>query len=331
MKTIHLLIVLLSLVMACSKEPYKAQPIADSHCIPEETGLIIPDYRGPGHGFETVLPDNYLYSKPYCNPNNKNEFVYFVYDNNRINSGIYIYNMATKQKTLVLETDLAAKKQYPQSDIRWSRKGWLIFADFDANIYKIKPNGDSLTQLTFESGNFKPEWNYDGTLFCIEHLSPINNKYYTIIRNENGLVVDSLQNNGRDLFGGQPDWQHKQYILGSNDNGLILFDYTAKKVIKIESGSTEIGRPKWINEDEFIYATSKGIYNFKISNNQIKQLRKTINSNFYSYINLLDNNQMICERTKNVLVDSVKEVLSYKSTICIINPCDTVVKDFDLR
>jgi hypothetical protein len=168
----------------------------------------------------------------------------------------------------------------------------------------------------------------------MEHHSPINNKSYTIIRDENGLVKDSLQNEfGQDLFIGQPDWQHSQYILGGDNNGFatILYDYAAKKIIKIQSGDLIINSPKWINENEFIYTGGDGIYTYNIKNNKIKQLRKTINSNFYRYLNLSENKQMICERTNQVLIDSIREIILSKTTICILNPCDTVVTDFDLR
>lgn len=332
MKNKYLFIVLAVLLISCGKE--NTTPIDESYCSPQETGPTIPPYRGPGWGFKMVYPDNYVYSSPFCNPLNKNEFVYLQFDLNRIDNGVFIYNINSKQKNLVFEIDVDTKKMLPQADIRWSRKGWLIFANFDQNIYKIKPNGDSLTKLTFEGGNFKPEWNYQGNLFCIEHFSSINKKFYTIIRNENGLVVDSLQNEfGQDIFGGQPDWQHQKYILGSEQNSFktILYDYKARKIIKIESEGLIINSPKWISENEFIYTGGDGVYTFNINNNKIKQLRKTTNSNFYRYLNLLENKQMICERTKQILLDSITETLWNKRTICIINPCDTMVTDFDLR
>ncbi|MCF8429923.1 MAG: hypothetical protein K9G64_07295 [Bacteroidia bacterium] len=321
---------LLLFVFACEKDSNIEQPIINSHCIPQENGPIIPKYKGPGFGFEIVHLDSFNYTVPYSNPNNKNEFVYFVYDYKLNNSGIYIYNILTKQKSLVLETDLRAKKRYPQSDIRWSRKGWLIFADFDNNIYKIKPNGDSLTQLTYSRSNFVPEWNLEGTKFCIEHISK-SNKYYTLICDENGNNLDSLQFNGRDLFGNQPHWQHEKYILGTNYQKITIYDCYAKKVNEINTGDLEIGFPMWINNDEFIYNSTNGIYTYNIINNQIKQLRKTVNSNIYFNTNLLDNNQIICERNKTVLLDSLREILGVKRSICIINPCDTIVTDFDLR
>ena len=44
----------------------------------------------------------------------------------------------------------------------WSPDGeWIAFSD-NGQIFKIKVNGDSLTQLTNSGNNFFPSWSYDG-------------------------------------------------------------------------------------------------------------------------------------------------------------------------
>ncbi|OQY27350.1 MAG: hypothetical protein B6244_10840 [Candidatus Cloacimonetes bacterium 4572_55] len=44
----------------------------------------------------------------------------------------------------------------------WSPDGqWLAFM-MNAQIYKVKADGDSLTQLTHEGRNFFPDWGPDG-------------------------------------------------------------------------------------------------------------------------------------------------------------------------
>ena len=80
MKLNFLYLVLLFFAFACEKDSNKVQLAIDNHCMPQETGPIIPYYKGPGFGFEIVQLDSFRYTMPYSNPNNKNEFVYFVYD-----------------------------------------------------------------------------------------------------------------------------------------------------------------------------------------------------------------------------------------------------------
>lgn len=321
---------LLTFILGCSKDSDKQSLSIDKHCMPVETGPIIISTNFPGSPRPINL-DSFKFIYPYSNPNNKNEFVYFVYDYKLNNSGIFIYNILTKQKSLVIESDLRARKNYPQSDIRWSKKGWLIFADFDANIYKIKPNGDSLTQLTFSRSNFVPEWNIDGTKFCIQHYSSLLKKHFTLIIDENGNNLDTIDYYNKQVILNQPHWQHDKYLLGSNDIGIVLYDYINEKVTEINIGNLSMGFMRWINNDEFIYNGTNGIFVYNITNNQIKQIRKMVNSNVYANLNLLNNNQIVCERTKTILLDSMKQIYGEKNSICIINPCDTVVTDIDLR
>jgi hypothetical protein len=324
MKNNYLFIIILTLLFACGKD--KTLTIEESYCSPQETGPTIPPYRGPGWGFKTIDLATHYFKDPYMNPNNENEFVYFMEATQKQNplGGIYIYNMLTKQKKLVLESSFFSNKNKPQSEIRWSRKGWLIFGGYDNNIYKIKPNGDSLIQLTFNGGDFVPEWNYDGTLFITEYLNKETNKHYNLIRDENGLLIDSLPL----LFDGQPSWNNEQFIVGTQFNLLVLYDYI-NKTTKTTPSDNSISFPRWINKNEFIY-DGGGIFTYNIMNNKIKQIRKIVNSNGYSCVNLLSNGKMICGRNKYVLLDADLEIIGSKYNICIINPCDTVVTDIDL-
>lgn len=68
--------------------------------------------------------------------------------------GLYILNTFTKSLTYLGGGALA-------EDPDWSPKGdWIAF-ESSARIYKIKTNGDSLTQLTFSGTNFFPNWSRD--------------------------------------------------------------------------------------------------------------------------------------------------------------------------
>ena len=150
-------------MLGCSKDKdqYKQTLPIDDPCIPTETGPTIPPYNKVGFGYKyvNILENNSYY--PCINPLNPNEFVYILSYTGRC--GLYKYDIIRKNTTLIIKFVPNNYTAFPSTYARWSRKGWLIFTDLYSNVYKIKDNGDSLTQLTFTSSDFKPEWNYDGS------------------------------------------------------------------------------------------------------------------------------------------------------------------------
>jgi hypothetical protein len=325
----NFIIILISLLIACSKEPNKEQEqIVDNYCTPVETGIPIPRYNLGGFGYKYVpiLENNSYY--PCVSPLNTNEFAYIL--SYKEKSGLYIYNMVQKSSSLVIKFVPKVYNGYPAIGVRWSKKNWLIFEDLYNNVFKVKPNGDSLIQLTFTGSDFKPEWNFDGTLFCTEHYSNIVKKHFTIIRNELGNEIDTIQYGNIQAIGAPPSWNNEKYILGTNDIGIILYDFKIKIVKEIPT-DLSIGFPSWFSNNEFVYSGINGIYTYNILNSQVKQIRSTINSNQYNYVNMLPNKQMICERNYLNLIDSANGIIAYKTNICLINPCDTIITDFDLR
>ena len=99
--------------------------------------------------------------------------VVFVYTGNpygnppgRDTIGLYLYRLADKTFTGILTGYLYT---FPvPHDIDFSPDGdWLVFS-WGRQIWKIKVNGDSLTQLTFSGENFYPRWSPDGRKIIYE-------------------------------------------------------------------------------------------------------------------------------------------------------------------
>lgn len=92
--------------------------------------------------------------------------VYINYYNDSIPHGIYTLDLVTYQRKL-----LVAGLGLGNPD--WSTNGkWIVYNCF-GNIYKIKFNGDSLSQLTNNGSNFFPSWkpNDDIIMFISENSS----------------------------------------------------------------------------------------------------------------------------------------------------------------
>ncbi len=76
--------------------------------------------------------------------------------------GIYLIDTATWETTELFVVDDFSTF----STVNWSPDGqWLLFS-YSAQIYKMKANGESLTQLTFTSRQFHSDWADSDTLIA---------------------------------------------------------------------------------------------------------------------------------------------------------------------
>ena len=81
--------------------------------------------------------------------------------------GLYIFDTVTSMARYLGAAGLLA--DYPD----WSPQGdWIVF-ESSGQIYKIKTNGDSLTQLTFSGENFFPEWSPDGSKIVYDRIDSV--------------------------------------------------------------------------------------------------------------------------------------------------------------
>ncbi len=85
----------------------------------------------------------------------------------------------------------------------WSPDGeWIVFSHYTGVIYKIKVNGDSLTQLTFNRRTFYPDWSPDGKKIAYDQsISTVTHPYGTWMMNADGSDDHLVMRNG-----GYPDW-----------------------------------------------------------------------------------------------------------------------------
>lgn len=110
-------------------------------------------------------------------------------------TGIYLIDTDGKNKRLVYASVGASAPT-------WSPDGqWIAFSD-NAQIYKIKVTGDSLTQLTFEGRNFFPAWSPDGKWIAYSK---------SICEGLNTCGIWLMSSSGQmkrfvDAFGNFPNW-----------------------------------------------------------------------------------------------------------------------------
>ena len=126
----------------------------------------------------------------------------------------------------------------------WSPNGqWITFSE-NAQIWKMKINGDSLTQLTFEGRNFYPTWSPDGQWIAFDGWIPDDMKFYGIFK---------MKNNGDEK---------------------TLFRYDNKE--------GDMRMPNWVNDSTIIYARYSPLFYsteiFSIDSNGKNEIRLTFNN-----------------------------------------------------
>jgi hypothetical protein len=133
--------------------------------------------------FSTAIPYDYFY--PCFNPTNPDQIAYYQYDNStqQLADELWVADFCKNEKRLIANNALYG--------LNWGVNDYLVYTGNDQNIWKIKPNGDSLTQLTF-SGDYNryPKWSPDGSKML--YNKSIGARNYYLLMDADGIVLDTL-------------------------------------------------------------------------------------------------------------------------------------------
>ena len=135
--------------------------------------------------YSSAIPYDYEY--PCFNPNDPEQLAYYRYDNTAFNfaSELWVADFCTGEKKMLVNNALYG--------LDWSVKDWLVYTADDQNIWKIKSDGDSLTQLTFMGDyNRYPKWNPDGSNIIFQRQTD-NTLSILILADENGVALDTIE------------------------------------------------------------------------------------------------------------------------------------------
>ena len=161
---------------SCRKpDEHRCQPIPECQPIPASNGPF---------GYEEITAGRSVQSVSY-NPNNDNEFVFWVRAEGPRPTPLWIdtlfvYNKATGEQRNILEGDL-------EWAAHWGKNGWILFNSMNG-IAMIKPNGDSLTIISREYSN--ATWNASCTrIYAVASYD----RHMNVLLNLDGTVADSFQ------------------------------------------------------------------------------------------------------------------------------------------
>lgn len=88
------------------------------------------------------------------NPANSNEVLYMAAGDQAGSNKLYCYHLPHKTRVF-----LGFCGSYAPSV---NYQGWVVFSSVEQNIFKVKTNGDSLTQLSSNNVSHAPSWDYTG-------------------------------------------------------------------------------------------------------------------------------------------------------------------------
>ncbi len=227
--------------------------------------------KPPGYQFEFFYENKLpYYAYPCFNPNNSNEITY-VEANGLDTTKLYKLNLVTNEKVEIF-------KGIFHSIPKWSKKDWIIFGLQDFNVYKIRSNGDSLTQLTISGNCFGPEWNKEGDLFIYEegYTSPVRG----IVCEGDGTVIDTIVGGGAY----NPSWKHDSLIAHSNPIEVFTINpitHEIETVYEVIGDRGHSGRVEWIDNETILWSYQKGIFTTNINTKETIHLKESCDAKLY--------------------------------------------------
>lgn len=296
-KQISILILVFVLLTTCKKD----SEIKNSN----ESCTEIPN-APVGLGYQYILDTlKPSYEAPYYNPNNPDEIVFLINDFKKEKFGLYYLNLVTKEKKILYDRRVHFQP-------KWGKNGWILFCGNNKQAWKVKPNGDSLTQLTFDGENYSPEWNKDGTLFLTNNYK---GKYYLAIYKPSGEKISELV----DCFVGSVCWQHDSLICESSTPGLAYATISNCKGFRLKSYNDifGIGNAIWIANHLILYSAN-GLHYFDILNKSEKKIKNGCNSSYYVFISYSTvSNKIIANKVERKLVNA--NIIYVKSYLVTMN------------
>lgn len=123
------------------------------------------------------------YAHPCFNPLNSDEFVYFRYEGEWVDAEMRIHNLVSHHDTLIYRGPLHAKPD-------WGAKDWILFSQYDNQVWKIRSDGSQLTQLTNEGISADASWDTTGERFI--SWTTGNGTALISIRDSEGQILDTV-------------------------------------------------------------------------------------------------------------------------------------------
>ena len=252
--------------------------------------------------------ERFQWKAPFFNPNNKDEFVYNYFDFELQEFKLMKYNLGTKGKT-----ELSNNARII-SQPKWSNAGWIAYDNvLDYQLWVVKDNGDSLTQLTQSTHNLFPVWETSGIDLIWQHSPVLGIPYYLLKQNVLESSVDTIMRDGDENLG------YAQYSDISVNNILLTntfienqshlaysnvenISFTSVFNIQEAFSTGSIRALTWSNNSQVAYFLFDGIYRLDVITGNYDMLMEFCETKKYVKISCSsDGTTLIGERVDSYL------------------------------
>lgn len=264
--------VLFSLVFlfSCKKEKPEPTPEPEPPSTIGQSPLPACQNIGPGpqpFGWKdsSVTEDenvNFFKAQAY----KQGDFIYCINGNVFPQNRMYLYTYSSQQRTYLGERDDYLPDLHAN--------GWMVFSKPDKNIYKIKLNGDSLTQLTGGGYFCNPQWDNSGQhIYCFQQTTSLT-------------VSSLLKINTQGQYNASYSTPYPNTVISKNPDVVYLLNVLNNKLAVIsknlstnsETLITGSGIPLTGDQNDFFHLSLDNTENYLYWSNALGILRCNIAS-----------------------------------------------------
>jgi hypothetical protein len=224
------------------------------------------------------ISDNIPFT-PCYNPNSADEIIFVERKNGNNSFFITKLDLITHEKFYLHET------QFLDYAPKWGRNDFILMA-IRGNIWIVKSNGDSLTQLTLDGNNYNPNWSYDASsIYCGKVVNVQGSQQKIgVVMDISGVIKDSLSS------WGPANTNHPKYsIYVGPDLGPNLIGLSIRDVKMDTSGVVATFNPShncygfdWLNDETIIWSKYDGVYLTNIKSGNTSFLFENCDNKIYN-------------------------------------------------
>jgi hypothetical protein len=277
---------------SCLDEPEFPVPVSQVPCQVELTYLSetsCPNIDiSPNIIYDVEGPDT-VYWRGTFSPNDPDEIALILYTpfENQPKRELWRFNLCTGERQFLADQ--------VQTTPSWSVKDWIVFQREDAQVWKVKSNGDSLTQLTFDRLNIRPIWHPGGEKILYWKRQNVLALGKLAIMDEQGQVIQELDSalGGYRTYSWSEDGERFSYGFGGD---IIVANLESEILTTVSRVSPEaqVEYLDWVpGQEQIVWTDDTGLYLTNLRSKETQKIRNICEGRSYTFPSVSRNGQVL--------------------------------------